>query len=149
MPRLMNSLPSPFGLLSPLTTLRRSACYGIGVSRIVAAAIEQNNDHQGIIWPEALAPFQIALIPLKIEKSEGVHGFAVLGAQLEDMANFNASPDEQLAVTVWAVVTFDDIAKIGFTGVVTVTFPVDAEVVFAINVGTCTTDRCSVRSLRS
>lgn len=47
-------------------------CYGIGVSRIVAAAIEQNNDHQGIIWPEALAPFQIALIPLKIEKSEQV-----------------------------------------------------------------------------
>lgn len=44
-------------------------CYGIGISRIVAAAIEQNNDDCGIIWPDALAPFQIALIPLKIEKS--------------------------------------------------------------------------------
>ncbi|MCK5894877.1 MAG: proline--tRNA ligase [Endozoicomonadaceae bacterium] len=47
-------------------------CYGIGVSRIIAAAIEQNNDDRGIIWPEALAPFQIALVPLKIEKSEHV-----------------------------------------------------------------------------
>ena len=47
-------------------------CYGIGVSRVVAAAIEQNNDDRGIIWPESLAPFQIALVPLKIEKSEQV-----------------------------------------------------------------------------
>ena len=47
-------------------------CYGIGVSRVVAAAIEQNNDDRGIIWPDAIAPFQIALVPLKIEKSEQV-----------------------------------------------------------------------------
>ncbi len=47
-------------------------CYGIGVSRTVAASIEQNNDTRGIIWPEAIAPFQIALVPLKIEKSEVV-----------------------------------------------------------------------------
>lgn len=47
-------------------------CYGIGISRVIAAAIEQNNDDRGIIWPEALAPFQIALVPLKIEKSEHV-----------------------------------------------------------------------------
>ncbi|MGB1271471.1 MAG: proline--tRNA ligase, partial [Endozoicomonas sp.] len=47
-------------------------CYGIGVSRIVAAAIEQNHDDRGILWPEAIAPFQIALVPLKIEKSEVV-----------------------------------------------------------------------------
>ena len=47
-------------------------CYGIGVSRAVAAAIEQNNDDRGIIWPEAIAPFQIALVPLKIEKSAEV-----------------------------------------------------------------------------
>ncbi len=42
-------------------------CYGIGVSRVVAAAIEQNNDERGIIWSDALAPFQIALVPLRYE----------------------------------------------------------------------------------
>jgi prolyl-tRNA synthetase len=42
-------------------------CYGIGVTRVVAAAIEQNNDERGIRWPAALAPFQIALVPLKYE----------------------------------------------------------------------------------
>ena len=44
-------------------------CYGIGVSRIVAAAIEQNNDERGIIWPQAIAPFQIALTPVNMHKS--------------------------------------------------------------------------------
>ena len=47
-------------------------CYGIGVSRIVAAAIEQNNDANGIIWPDAIAPFQIAIVPVNAHKSEGV-----------------------------------------------------------------------------
>ncbi len=47
-------------------------CYGIGVSRVVAAAIEQNHDQRGIVWPEALAPFQVALVPLKMESSEQV-----------------------------------------------------------------------------
>lgn len=45
-------------------------CYGIGVSRIVAAAIEQNNDGKGIIWPVAIAPFAVALIPINMHKSE-------------------------------------------------------------------------------
>ena len=44
-------------------------CYGIGVSRIVAAAIEQNNDEKGIIWPIAMAPYQLALIPVNMHKS--------------------------------------------------------------------------------
>ncbi len=44
-------------------------CYGIGVSRIVAAAIEQNNDEKGIIWPTAIAPFQLALVPINMHKS--------------------------------------------------------------------------------
>ena len=44
-------------------------CYGIGVSRIVAAAIEQNHDDKGIIWPDAIAPFQLALIPINLHKS--------------------------------------------------------------------------------
>ncbi|WP_068828594.1 proline--tRNA ligase [Pseudomonas sp. BMS12] len=42
-------------------------CYGIGVSRVVAAAIEQNWDERGILWTDALAPFQIALVPMKYE----------------------------------------------------------------------------------
>lgn len=45
-------------------------CYGIGVSRVVAAAIEQNNDERGILWSDALAPFQIALVPLRYENEE-------------------------------------------------------------------------------
>ena len=45
-------------------------CYGIGVSRIVAAAIEQNHDDYGIIWPQAIAPFQLALIPINMHKSQ-------------------------------------------------------------------------------
>ncbi|MCW8983115.1 MAG: proline--tRNA ligase, partial [Gammaproteobacteria bacterium] len=47
-------------------------CYGIGVSRIVAAAIEQNNDDKGIIWPESIAPFQLALLPMNYGKSDAV-----------------------------------------------------------------------------
>ena len=45
-------------------------CYGIGVSRVVAAAIEQNNDERGIIWPVAIAPFQVALAPINMHKSQ-------------------------------------------------------------------------------
>lgn len=45
-------------------------CYGIGVTRVIAAAIEQNHDEHGIIWPDPIAPFQIALIPINAHKSE-------------------------------------------------------------------------------
>jgi prolyl-tRNA synthetase len=44
-------------------------CYGIGVSRVVAAAIEQNHDDKGIVWPEPLAPFRVALLPMGMKKS--------------------------------------------------------------------------------
>jgi prolyl-tRNA synthetase len=47
-------------------------CYGIGVTRIVAAAIEQNHDERGIIWPAPIAPFQVVLIPLNLQKSARV-----------------------------------------------------------------------------
>jgi len=47
-------------------------CYGIGVSRIVAAAIEQNHDDRGIIWPEPLTPFQVAILPLNHHKAHRV-----------------------------------------------------------------------------
>ena len=47
-------------------------CYGIGVTRVVAAAIEQNHDERGIIWPEPIAPFHVSLIPINLQKSERV-----------------------------------------------------------------------------
>lgn len=56
-------------------------CYGIGVSRVVAAAIEQNHDAKGIIWPEAIAPFQIAIIPINMHKS------ALVAEQCETLYN--------------------------------------------------------------
>lgn len=50
----------------------KMGCYGIGVSRIVAAAIEQNHDAQGIIWPSVIAPFEAVLIPIGFHKSASV-----------------------------------------------------------------------------
>ena len=47
-------------------------CYGIGITRIVAAAIEQNHDDKGIIWPGAMTPFDVAIVPLGMDKSERV-----------------------------------------------------------------------------
>ncbi len=47
-------------------------CYGIGISRIAAAAIEQNHDARGIIWPRALAPFEVVICPMGFHKSEAV-----------------------------------------------------------------------------
>lgn len=47
-------------------------CYGIGVSRIVASAIEQNYDQNGIIWPESIAPFHVAIVPINLHKSDAV-----------------------------------------------------------------------------
>ena len=47
-------------------------CYGIGVTRVVAAAIEQNHDERGIIWPQAIAPFTVAILPLNAAKSPEV-----------------------------------------------------------------------------
>ncbi|MBT4803909.1 MAG: proline--tRNA ligase [Legionellales bacterium] len=51
-------------------------CYGIGVSRIIAAAIEQNNDENGIIWPEGMAPFQVHIIPMNYHRSENIKSFS-------------------------------------------------------------------------
>ena len=51
-------------------------CYGIGVSRVVAAAIEQNHDDRGIIWPAQIAPFQVAIVPMNMQKSEAVQQYA-------------------------------------------------------------------------
>ncbi len=54
------------------TQIMTMGCYGIGVSRVVAAAIEQNYDEKGIVWPAAIAPFQVALLPMKMNKSHRV-----------------------------------------------------------------------------
>jgi len=51
-------------------------CYGIGVSRIVAAAIEQNHDDKGIIWPKNIAPIQISILPIFKELSDKTFIFA-------------------------------------------------------------------------
>jgi prolyl-tRNA synthetase len=60
-------------------------CYGIGVTRVVAAAIEQNHDERGIVWPGPLAPFDVALVPINFQKSARVREaserlYAELGA---------------------------------------------------------------------
>ncbi len=51
------------------TCTMQMGCYGIGVTRVVAAAIEQNHDEHGIIWPEAIAPFDVVVIPINLDKS--------------------------------------------------------------------------------
>ncbi|KTD47531.1 proline--tRNA ligase [Legionella quateirensis] len=51
-------------------------CYGLGISRVVAAAIEQHHDEQGIIWPQAIAPFQLVIIPINGQKSQQVTDYA-------------------------------------------------------------------------
>ena len=55
--------------------LMQMGCYGIGITRVVASAIEQNHDDNGIIWPKALAPFELVLVPLNYEKSERVRDY--------------------------------------------------------------------------
>jgi prolyl-tRNA synthetase len=66
-------------------------CYGIGVTRVVAAAIEQNNDANGIIWPDALAPFHVVLVPINYQKSA-----RVAAAADALYAEFNAAGIEAL-----------------------------------------------------
>jgi len=58
-------------------TTMTMGCYGIGVTRIVASAIEQNHDENGIIWPPSLAPFDVAIAPINMQKSEDVRNAAI------------------------------------------------------------------------
>lgn len=72
-------------------------CYGIGVTRVVAAAIEQNNDDRGIIWPATIAPFQIALIPINMHKSQRLaDAIEKLYKQLQE-ANFDVLLNDRKA----------------------------------------------------
>ena len=77
-------------LQTPLT-----GCYGIGVSRIVAAAIEQNHDERGIIWPAPLAPFQIALLPLHMHKSPKLQETALALYQELGAAGYDVLMDDR------------------------------------------------------
>lgn len=72
-----------------------TGCYGIGVSRIVGAAIEQNYDKKGICWPEAMAPFQVLIIPMNMHKSYRVKEAAEkIYQELED-ANIEVLFDDR------------------------------------------------------
>lgn len=75
-------------------------CYGIGVTRIVAAAIEQNHDDNGIIWPNSIAPFDVAIAPINFQKSEEVRKTAI---KLHD----------ELTEAGFEVLLYDEKARLG------------------------------------
>ncbi|MDH5258001.1 MAG: proline--tRNA ligase [Gammaproteobacteria bacterium] len=58
------------------SVIMEMGCYGIGISRIVASAIEQNNDEKGIIWPASIAPFSVVVCPMNMHKSQRVRDAA-------------------------------------------------------------------------
>jgi len=75
-------------------------CYGIGVTRIVAAAIEQNHDDNGIIWPDNIAPFDVAIAPINFQKSDDVREAAI---KLHD----------ELTEAGFEVLLYDEKARLG------------------------------------
>ena len=94
------------------TQIMIMGCYGIGVSRIVAACIEQSHDAQGIIWPDNIAPFHVAVIPLNAHKSDAVR---VLSEQLTEQleqAGFEVLLDDRDKKTS-AGVKFADMELMG------------------------------------
>jgi prolyl-tRNA synthetase len=70
-------------------------CYGIGVTRVIAAAIEQNHDEKGIVWPEPLAPFDVVLIPMTAHKSPRVREVAEDLYQSLQAAGFDVLFDDR------------------------------------------------------
>ncbi|MDH5712249.1 MAG: His/Gly/Thr/Pro-type tRNA ligase C-terminal domain-containing protein, partial [Gammaproteobacteria bacterium] len=75
-------------------------CYGIGVTRVVAAAIEQNHDDNGIIWPQSIAPFDVAIAPINLQKSDEVREASI---KLHD----------ELTAAGLEVLLFDQKARLG------------------------------------
>ena len=70
-------------------------CYGIGVTRVAAAAIEQNHDDKGIIWPDSIAPYEIVIAPIGLKKSEAVRNIAeIIYTNLVD-AGFDVLIDDR------------------------------------------------------
>jgi len=79
MPKRSNAASS-----TKMDKAHEDGCYGIGVSRIVGAAIEQHHDERGIIFPTAIAPFEVCIVPMGYAKSEAVKAAAdVLYANLK------------------------------------------------------------------
>jgi prolyl-tRNA synthetase len=77
------------------SVMMHMGCYGIGVTRVVAAAIEQNHDERGIVWPGPLAPFDMSLIPINLQKSDRVREVSEqLYARLTD-AGFDVLFDDR------------------------------------------------------
>ena len=70
-------------------------CYGLGVSRTVAAAVEQYHDQRGIIWPKAMAPFDVAIVPLQMHKSYRVREVADQLYQMLEAAGFEVLLDDR------------------------------------------------------
>ncbi|MFZ1643581.1 MAG: proline--tRNA ligase [Candidatus Contendobacter sp.] len=85
-------------------------CYGIGVSRVVAAAIEQNHDERGIVWPTAMAPFQVAVLPIGAGRSAAVREAAEVLYQELLVAGIDAVLDDR---DVRPGVMFADMELIG------------------------------------
>ena len=85
-------------------------CYGIGISRVVAAAIEQNHDARGIIWPSSLAPFQVAICPMNLHKSERLKATAEELYSKLQQAGFEVLLDDR---KVRAGFMFSDMELIG------------------------------------
>ncbi len=82
------------------STVMTMGCYGIGVTRIVAAAIEQNHDDNGIIWPGNIAPFTVAIAPINFQNSDSVRETAV---RIHD----------ELVVAGFEVLLYDQKARLG------------------------------------
>src|SRR5690606_8396562 len=75
--------------------IMQMGCYGIGISRIAAAAIEQNHDEKGIIWPRAIAPFEVVICPMGYHKSETVRNAAEALYQRFKDAGIDAAIDDR------------------------------------------------------
>ena len=72
-------------------------CYGIGIGRVVAAAIEQNNDDNGIIWPSSIAPFEVVISPIHMQKSPEVESAATALYNELKSAGFDVLLDDRIA----------------------------------------------------
>jgi prolyl-tRNA synthetase len=81
-------------------TVMTMGCYGIGITRIVASAIEQNHDDNGIIWPASIAPFDVAIAPINMQKSEDVSHAAI-------------SLHDELTAAGLDVLLYDEKARLG------------------------------------
>ena len=101
------------GRARPLTM----GCYGVGVSRIVAAAIEQYHDDRGIIWPQAMAPFQVAIMPMNMHKSTRVKEAAEALYNSLSQAGIEVLMDDR---AIRPGVMFNDIELIGIPHLITI-----------------------------